>query len=264
MIKFNTLIIYFFTLIFLFNMNYSWGDEVFYLKKSFFSNQPKSSISATSTDGTAKWFDDYPSAKSNQELEFGFFLPKNYSLSFRNSQLNGVHSGEATKKVCILGYCSFIGAGIVTGNSETDKISYDINSWQVILDKSYDFKSKFKIKPKIGVNVLDTVLQYSGVGESVKETQIAPLPFLGITSEFKINDRYSFYADMHYFKYNTDKLGIHYYDKSIGINIDLYKYLKFVVGYKKYDLGVSNTGGSSNITFDINQETPFVGFTVSY
>ena len=158
MIKFNTLIIYFFTLIFLFNMNYSWGDEVFYLKKSFFSNQPKSSISATSTDGTAKWFDDYPSANSNQELEFGFFLPKNYNLSFRNSQLNGVHSGEATKKVCILGYCSFIGAGIVTGNSETDKISYDINSWQVILDKSYVFKSKFKTVSSTLTPILGLIL----------------------------------------------------------------------------------------------------------
>ena len=108
------------------------------------------------------------------------------------------------------------------------------------------------------------VLQYSGADENVKETQIAPLPFLGITSEFKINDRYSFYADMHYFKYNTDKLGIHFYDKSMGININLYKKFKLVVGYKKYDLGVSNTGGSSNIIFDINQETPFIGLTVSH
>ena len=59
-------------------------------------------------------------------------------------------------------------------------------------------------------------------------------------------------------------MGINYYDKSVGININLYKHLKLVVGYKKYDLGISNTGGSSNITFDIKQKTPFVGFTVSY
>ena len=69
---------------------------------------------------------------------------------------------------------------------------------------------------------------------------------------------------MHYFKFKTDKLGLHYYNKSIGINIDLHKYLKFVVGYKKYDLGISNSGGSSDITFDVNQKTPFVGFTVNY
>ena len=37
------------------------------------------------------------------------------------------------KQVCILGYCSYVGAGIVTGNSTTDKISYDIDSLQIIL-----------------------------------------------------------------------------------------------------------------------------------
>ncbi len=134
-------------LISFFNMNECLSSEYIYIKRTFFSANPKSSISATSTDETTKWFDDYPSAKSNDELEFGFYLPNNYGLSFRNSKLSGVHAGEATKYVCILGYCSYVGAGIVTGNSTTDKISYDINSLQVILDRSYELKNSLTFKP---------------------------------------------------------------------------------------------------------------------
>ena len=162
MVKLNFFIINLFILISFFNPNRCLSSEYIYIKQTFFSTDPTPSISATSTDETTKWFDDYPTAKSNNELEFGFYLPKNYGLSFRNSKLNGVHTGEATKYVCILGYCSYVGAGIVTGNSTTDKISYDINSWQVILDRSYAFKNRLTFKPRIGINVLDTILKYSG------------------------------------------------------------------------------------------------------
>ena len=38
----------------------------------------------------------------------------------------------------------------------------------------------------------------------------------------------------------------------------------FVQYQKKYDFGISNKGGSSNISFDIEQKTPFVALTISY
>ena len=154
MVKLNFFVINFFVLISFFNINECLSNEYIYIKQTYFSKDPKPSISATSTDETTKWFDDYPSAKSNDELEFGFYLPKNYGLSFRNSQLNGVHTGEATRYVCILGYCSYVGAGIVTGNSTTDKISYDIESWQVILDRSYELKNNLTLKPRIAMTSL--------------------------------------------------------------------------------------------------------------
>ena len=264
MTKFNLFIIVFFTLTSNCYYNNSWSKELVYVKKTFFAKNPKPSISATSTDETTKWFDDFPTAKSDQELEFGFYLPKNYGLSFRNSELNGVHSGEATKYACILGYCSYVGAGIVTGNSATDKISYEIDSWQVILDRLYNLNNTIKVRPRIGVNILDTSLQYSSAGQNVKEKQLAPLPFLGFHSEFKFNDYYSIYIDTNYFKYKETKLELHYYDTAIGINRKINKYLNLVVGYKKYDLGLSNNGGSANISLDIEQKTPFVGFYLSY
>ena len=80
------------------------------------------------------------------------------------------------------------GAGIVTGNSATDKISYDINSWQVILDRLYKLNNTIKFRPRIGINILDTSLQYSSAGQNVKEKQLAPLPFLGFHSELKFNN----------------------------------------------------------------------------
>ena len=264
MVQLNLFVINLSVLISFFNMNECLSSEYIYIKQTFFSANPKPSISATSTDETTKWFDDYPSAKSNDELEFGFYLPNNYGLSFRNSQLNGVHTGEATKYVCILGYCSYVGAGIVTGNSTTDKISYDINSLQVILDRSYELKNSLTFKPRIGINILDTILQYSGTGQNVRETQIVPLPFLGLYLEFKINSKYSLYFDKNYFKYQQRKVSVHYYDTSIGINRKINKYLDLYLGYKKYDLGISNKGGSSDISFDILQKTPFVGFSLSY
>ena len=90
------------------------------------------------------------------------------------------------------------------------------------------------------------------------------MPFLGLHSEIKIISTYSFFLDTNYFKYKETKIGVHFYDTSIGINSQINKYLKFVVGYKKYDLGISNEGGSSNISFNIEQKTPFVGFSLSY
>ena len=264
MVKLNLILINLFLLISFFNINKCLSSEYIYIKQTYFSTNPKPSISATSTDETTKWFDDYPKAKSNNELEFGFYLPKKYGLSFRNAQLNGVHKGEATKYVCILGYCSYVGGGIVTGNSTTDKISYDIDSWQVILDRSYEFNNRLTFKPRIGINILDTILQYSGTGQNVRETQIVPLPFLGLHSEIKISSEYNFYFDTNYFKYQQRKVRVHYYDTSIGIYRKINKYLNFYLGYKKYDLGISNKGGSSNISFNILQKTPFFGFSLSY
>ena len=190
-------------------------------------------------------------------------LPKNYGLFFRNSQLNGVHSGDATKYVCII-YCSYVSAGIVSGNSSTDKISYDINSWQMMLDRFYKLNNRIIIKPRIGINILDTSLNFSGAGQDVSEKQIVPLPFIGLHSEIKINSIFSLYLDTNYFRYKETKIGVHFYDTKIGVNSQINEYLNFFVGYKKYDLGISNKGGSSNITFNIEQKTPFVGFSLSY
>ena len=85
--------------IFLFFINESYSSELAHFKITNFTTKPKPSISATSIDNTTKWFDDNPSAVSNKELEVGFYLPNDYGLSFRNSQINGIHLGEATKYV---------------------------------------------------------------------------------------------------------------------------------------------------------------------
>ena len=229
-----------------------------------FFTKPKSSINATSIDKTTKWFDDKPSANNNDELEIGFYLSNNYSLLFRKSHLHGIHEGEATKQVCVLGYCSYVGAGIVTGNSTTDKISYDIDSLQIIVDKSYKSFNEIILKPRIGINVLDTILNYSGTGQNVDESQIVPLPFTGLLAEYKINTDYTLYFDINYFKFSQSNVSVHYYDTSIGLNRKINKYMKFYLGYKNYDFGISNKDGKSNISFDIVQKTPFLGINLTY
>jgi len=264
MLKLIFLLIHITCVIFTYFVGKSFANEFAYLKVTGFSSHPKPSISATSTDKTTKWFDDNPSAESNKELEFGFYLPHDYGLSFRNRQINGIHLGEATKYVCILGYCSYVGAGIVTGNTTTDKISYNIDSWQIIVDKSYKFKERVLFKPRIGINILDTILKYEGIGENEQEKQMVPLPFLGVHLDYNISGNYSIYLDTNYFKYNETKISIHYYDTSIGINRKINENLKFFLGYKRYDLGMSNKGGKSNISFDVVQNTPFAGFLFSY
>jgi hypothetical protein len=127
----------------LFFISKSFSSELAHFKITTFTTKPKPSINATSTDNTTKWFDDNPSAVSNKELEFGFYLPNNYGLSFRNSKINGIHLGEATKYVCILGYCSYVGAGIVTGNSTTDKISMRSILGRSLLINLINLKIKF-------------------------------------------------------------------------------------------------------------------------
>ena len=257
------LLIKFLIFLFLFT-NESLSREIIYLKSTQFFTKPKSSINATSIDKTTKWFDDRPSANNNDELEVGFYLPNNYGLSLRKSHLHGIHEGEATKQVCVLGYCSYVGAGIVTGNSTTDKISYDINSLQIIVDKSYKTFNEIILKPRIGINVLDTMLNYSGTGQNVDESQIVPLPFTGILAEYKINTDYKIYFDTNYFKFSQSNVSVHYYDTSIGLNRNINKYMKFYLGYKNYDFGISNKDGKSNISFNIVQKTPFIGLALSY
>ena len=160
------------------------SSEIIYIKTTHFSTKPKPSINATSIDKTTKWFDDKPSAENNDEVEIGFYLPNNYGLAFRKSNLHGIHQGEATKQLCILGSCSYVGAGIVTGNSTTDKISYDIDSLQIIIDKSYKLFDEIIFKPRIGINVLDTMLNYSGTGQNVDENQIVPWIHNGVSCGF--------------------------------------------------------------------------------
>ena len=248
----------------IFYINNSWAKERVYIKKTYFTNQPKSSIAATSTDETTKWFDDYPKAESNEELEIGFYLPKDLGLTFRNSKITGVHSGAATKYVCILGLCSYVSGGIVSGNSSTDKISYQIDSWQIMLDRFFKLNDKAFIKPRFGINLLDTSLSFAGAGENMSETQIIPLPFLGFHSEIQLDPLYSLYLDTNFFKYKESKIAVNFNDTSIGINSQINKYIKITAGYKKYNFGISNKGGSSNISFDIEQKTPFVALTISY
>lgn len=240
------------------------GKELIYIKTTQFSSKPKSSINATSLDKTTKWFDDKPNANNNDELEIGFYLPNNYGLSFRKSHLHGIHEGEATKQVCILGYCSYVGAGIVTGNSTTDKIAYDIDSLQIIVDKSYKPLNEIILKPRIGINLLDTILNYSGTGQEIEEDQIVPLPFIGFELEYEMSTNYSLYLDTNYFKFSQSNVNVHYYDTSIGINKIINKYMKFYLGYKNYDFGISNKDGKSNISFDIIQKTPFFGVSLIY
>ena len=248
----------------IFLINNCWGNEFVYVKKTYFTNQPKSSISATSTDETTKWFDDYPKAESNDELEIGFYLPKDFGLTFRKNKIAGVHQGAATKYVCILGFCSYVSGGIVSGNSSTDTISYQIDSWQIMLDKLFKLNDTILIKPRFGINFLDTSLSFSGVGENISEKQIIPLPFLGFHSEIYFNSVYSLYLDSNFFKYKESKISVNFNDTSIGINSQINKYIKITAGYKNYDFGISNKGGSSNISFDIEQKTPFVALTISY
>ena len=259
----TVLLIKFFVFLFLFTSECI-SKEIIYTKSTQFTTKPKSSINATSIDKTTKWFDDKPSANNDDEFEIGFYLPNNYGLSFRKSHLHGIHEGEATKQVCILGRCSYVGAGIVTGNSTTDKISYDIDSLQIIVDKSYKIFDEIILKPRIGINVLDTMLNYSGTGQNVGENQIVPLPFTGFVAEYEINTEYSFYYDTNYFKFSQSNVSVHYYDTSIGINRIINQHIKLYLGYKKYDFGISNKDGKSNISFDIVHKTPFIGMTLTY
>jgi hypothetical protein len=98
----------------------------------------------------------------------------------------------------------------------------------------------------------------------VEEKQIVPLPFTGFKAEFEINSNYTFFLDTNYFKYNQENIGVHYYDTSIGINKKVNKFINIFLGYKRYDLGMSNKDGKSNIAFDIDQKTPFLGINLIY
>ena len=100
--------------------------------------------------------------------------------------------------------------------------------------------------------------------ENVEEKQIVPLPFTGFKAEFEIDTNYSFFLETNYFKYSQENIGIHYYDTNIGINRKVNKFINMFLGYKKYDLGMSNKDGKSNISFDIIQKTPFIGLILSY
>ena len=234
------------------------------LTKRYSVNDPSPTITAKSLDQTAKWYDDYPTAKSQREWELEFGINSQYDLKLRQTEIAGVHNGETTKYTCIVGLCSNIGIGLVSGNTATDTISYNIETLQIIVQKQDQFFGQTLIKPRAGLNVLDIALKYSGAGKPKSEGIIMPIPIVGVYSELPLRGDTKLYFESNFFAFKTGKTSYKHTDTSFGVTKKIGQALEFTIGIKNLIYRISNSGGSANIQLDIKQKTPFLGITLMF
>jgi len=240
------------------------GIDLKKFTKRYLVNDPSPTIIAKSLDQTAKWYDDYPYAKSQREWELEFDINSQYDLKLRQAAIAGVHYGETTKYTCIAGLCSNIGAGLVSGNTATDTITYNLETLQLIVLKENKFFGQNFFKPTVGLNVLDITLRYSGAGEPKSENIVMPIPMVGVYSELPFKGGTKLYFESNFFEFQKDKTSYKHYETSFGITRKISDALEFTIGLKNLIYRISNNGNSANIQLDIKQNTPFLGINLIF
>ena len=240
------------------------GIDLKKLTKRHLVNDPLPSLAAESIDQTANWYDDNPSATSKQEWELEFDINPQYDLKLRQTKIAGIHNGEATTYTCVAGFCSHIGAGLISGNTATDVISYNIETLQVMIQKESQFFGQTFIKPRVGLNLLDITLKYSGVGKPKSDDIVMPIPIVGVYSELPLNGDTKLYFESNLFAFDINKTKYKHIDTYFGVSHKISETFEFIFGFKKIKYSISNTGGSANIQLDIKQNTPFLGVSVIF
>ena len=240
------------------------GIDLKKFTKRYLVNDPSPTIIAKSLDQTAKWYDDYPYAKSQREWELEFDINSQYDLKLRQAAIAGVHYGEATKYTCIAGLCSNIGAGLVSGNTATDTITYNLETLQLIVLRENKFFGQNFFKPTVGLNVLDITLRYSGAGEPKSENIVIPIPMIGVYSELPFKGGTKLYFESNFFAFQKDKTSYKHNETSFGISRKISEALEFTIGLKNLIYRISNSGNSANIQLDIKQNTPFLGINLIF
>ena len=240
------------------------GIDLKKFTKRYLVNDPSPTIIAKSLDQTAKWYDDYPYAKSQREWELEFDINSQYDLKLRQAAIAGVHYGETTKYTCIAGLCSNIGAGLVRGNTATDTITYNLETLQLIVLRGNKFFGQNFFKPTVGLNVLDITLRYSGAGEPKSENIVIPIPMIGVYSELPFKGGTKLYFESNFFAFQKDKTSYKHNETSFGISRKISEALEFTIGLKNLIYRISNSGNSANIQLDIKQNTPFLGINLIF
>jgi len=234
------------------------------LIKRHLVNDPLTSLAAKSIDQTANWYDDHPSATLKQEWELEFDINPQYDLKLRQTKIAGIHNGEATKYTCIADFCSYVSAGLISENTATDIISYNIKTLQVMIQKDSQFFGQTFIKPRVGLNLFDTTLKYSGAGKPKSDDIVMPIPIVGVYSELPLNGDTKLYFESNFFAFDINKTKYKHIDAYFGVSHKINETVEFIFGFKKIKYSISNTGGSANIQLDIKQNTPFLAVSLIF
>jgi hypothetical protein len=245
-------------------VNFCSADEAFYVSRTFFNSNPSSSLAAETFEDDVVWYDDASNSSSSSELEIGVRLPRNFGLIIRKREISGSHAGEASQYVCFFGFCSYVGSSLISGNTTTDTVDYKITSTQIMLDHSYSINKYIVVKPRIGVNVFDATVGFSGTGNSVTVSEVIPVPMIGLNAQISLNSVYSIEFDGNYFGYDTNLGGLEYIDASIGLSAKISNYFVISAGYKNYLLSPWYLSDDYSSSIKIDQESPFIAVQLQF
>lgn len=239
------------------------SPEYFYFSWSGHFSAPRPALDAARPDRHIRWFDDYPSARSDQEARLGIYLPRDYILVARYKEIHGTHRGEAASHQCLLSFCAWIGTSLLAGLPANDVASYRIQAADVWIEKS-PFDTLPGLSLRAGLNIASARLSAAGSGQERSVSGTVPLPFAGIAIKKELFGNLSVFAEANYSRLEIKSAGAAFRDTSLGISARISDQVTISTGVRKNGVDVWYFRNGVVASLRIPQTTPFLSITVAY
>jgi hypothetical protein len=211
-----------------------------------------------------KWFEESATLLSGGRSEIGVRnLVSGYTLSYRNQSLHGTHNGRGAKFECLLAFCAWIDSSIVSGLEKSERIYYRINMQQLWIEKVFE-NVNYSVGLIAGINVIGIDFNISSSMQSYRRSDEVPVPFLGLSSKYKLKDDLYLALNIHHFEAQKNNLKFEFHDSEIEFNFNLAKHIKLSVGNNIVYLNIRNKTKETNSEIYVPKNSPYIKITFIY
>ncbi len=238
-------------------------DREFYISQSilFSEGTPKLNFEK---DSNLKWFEDSASLISSGRTEVEVKnIVQGYTLSYRNQNLHGVHDGRGAKFECFLGFCAWVDTSIISGLDKSEKIDYKINMQQIWIEKIFENQNP-SFGLIAGINIIGVDLNVSSTLQNYHRSETVPVPFLGVSSKYKIRDKLYVAINIHHFEAQKNNVRFAFHDSEIELSLEITKYLRASIGNNIVYLNLQNNTQNLNAEIYVPQKSPYLKLTLAY
>ncbi len=235
----------------------------YYISKSILLNEDSPKLNFEK-DSNLKWFEDSASLISSGRTELGVKnIVPGYTLSYRNQNLDGIHNGRGAKFECFLGFCAWVDTSIISGLDKSEKIDYKINMQQIWIEKTFENQNP-SFGLIAGINVIGVDLNVSSTLQNYHRSETVPVPFLGVSSKYKIRDKLNVAINIHHFEAQKNNVRFVFHDSEIELSFDITKYLRASIGNNIVYLNLQNNTQNLNAEIYVPQKSPYLKLTLAY
>ncbi len=211
-----------------------------------------------------KWFEESSTLFSGGRSEVGVRnLVSGYTLSYRNQSLHGIHNGRGAKFECFLAFCAWIDSSIVSGLEKNEKVNYRIDMQQLWIEKVFE-NLDYSVGLIAGVNVISVDLNISSAAKNYRQSGEVPVPFLGVSSKYKLKDKLYLMFNIHHFEAQKNSLKFEFHDSELELYFDFTKYIKASIGNSIIYLNLKNKTKNVDSEIYVPQNSPYIKFTFVY